>query len=344
MKKRQLDSSTIHSAFVSSLLCAVLVLTCLPAPAGAAVTIWVHDGDDLGRIDLSSPTSGTFSYVGKFGTGATGPSGTTWGDAFGSTANVMTDIAWDAAGSTLYGISMAQGATNSANSYLWTINSSTGAAGMVTSSGNNIPGDGTLPGGTDGVDSFTLTNTLGATAGGQMLTSTSTNRTIYSLNTSSNASTILGDFSTSNATIKYSSGDIATHDGRTYLTASAQKYSGGDNVTNYLVELNLGNLAASTLIGGFSYNSGTDLYDSIHGLASTPYGLYAIDSNNKALALVNTTNASLTAVTLSGSTAALSGFFGAASVPEPSRAGLLLIGVSGLVMRRRRTPARPSVC
>lgn len=318
----------------------VAALVLMSASANSAITLWVHDGDDLGRIDMTSPTSGTFTYVGKFGTGATGPAGTTWGDTFGATRNAMTDIAFNGDGTVLYGLSCAQGATNNANSYLWMISTVTGVATLVTTSGNNIPGDGTLPAGSDGVDSFTLTNALGLGSNGQMLTAISTDKTIYSIDLSNNSSTILGNFVTSNSTVKYSGGDIVTHEGSTYLTASAQKNLGGNNVTNYLVEMNLSDLAASTLVGAFSYSSGTDLYDNMHGLVSTPFGLYAFDADSKAMALVDTTTAGLTPVTLTGSTAALSGFFGAASVPEPSRAMLMLAGLAGMTLRRRRSPRR----
>jgi hypothetical protein len=102
--------------------CVSLVAGASPVRAQEAVprSVWVNDGDDLGRLDFSSPTSAAFTYIGKLGVGATGPGGSTWSDVGGATANTMLDINWDAGRTALYGISAGRPASEFADSHPWT--------------------------------------------------------------------------------------------------------------------------------------------------------------------------------------------------------------------------------
>jgi hypothetical protein len=309
---------------------ALIAALVLPSPlARAAGSIWVHDGDDLARIDFSSPTTASFTYIGKLGTGATGPNATIWSDTFGASQNVMIDIAWNASGTTLFGLSAAQSGTNNADSYLWAINPITGAAALVTPNGNGIPGDDSLPAGTLGRDSFTITNALGLAADGRMLTGTQTDRILYVLDVTTNTATPLGAFGTS-PVARISAGDIETFNGITYLLASTSPYVGGEGEINYLVALDPDELLASIVVGPLPLS-----FDAGWGLAATSDGLYALDGNSRTISLLNTANGMLTPVTLTGNVAALDTFSGATStIPEPATLTLL---ASALLLPLRRS-------
>lgn len=302
--------------------------------ARAAASIWVHDGDDLARIDFSSPTTASFTYVGKFGTGPTGPNATFWSDTIGASQNVMIDIAWNATGTTLYGLTAAQSGTNNANSYLWAINPFTGAASLVTPNGNGIPGDDSLPAGTLGRDSSTITNALGLAADGRMLTGTQTDRILYVLDVTTNTATPLGAFGTS-PVARISAGDIETYNGITYLLASTSPYVGGEGEINYLVALDPDELLASVVVGPLPLS-----FDAGWGLAATPDGLYALDGNSRTVSLVDTATGMLTPVALSGNVTTLDSFSGATStIPEPATLTLL---AAALVLPLRRSDKRAS--
>ena len=296
----------------------------------AADVIWIHDGDDLARLEFSSPTSATFHYIGKFGVGATGPAGTVWNDLAGPTLNSMLDINWNSDSTKMYGISSAQGGTNSSDAYLWTIDPKTGAATQV-GGGNAIPGDGTLPSGSNGRDNFTIPNALGLAADGRMLTAINTDNAIFSIDLATNTATLLGAFG-GNPTVKVSSGDVAAFRGATYLIASQATYAGGVGETNYLVKLDLADLPASSIVGPLAPS-----FDSGWGLASTADGLYAIDGDSKTVGLINLSNGQLTPVAIAGDTTALTYFSGASSVPEPGP-GMFAVLIVFIGLRRGRRP------
>ena len=214
-------------------------------------------------------------------------------NVIGNTGVTMTDIAFDQSGN-LYGISF--------NS-LYSINSSTAAISLI---GNHSLGNT----GTKNSLVFDAAGTLYAA-----------NSALYTLNTLSGASTLVG-----NGGYSYnSSGDLAFVNNNLYLSSSSS--------TDKLVNINAGT-GVGTLVGDIGYSA-------VYGLATDNnvdlYGLSGFD----VLGINTSTGAGSALVNYSGQGLGVafgSAFYteSGASVPEPSVSALLAIGLLGVFGVTRR--------
>lgn len=124
-----------------------------------------------------------------------------------------------------------------------------------------------------------------------------------------------------------SAGDLAFHDGSFYLAST----------TNQLVSIDLGAAGAGTAIGAFGYSS-------VFGLASGDDGVLYGLSGTTVFSVNTLTGAGTFSSDYSGNglgTSFGSSFFGeaGAGVPEPGMLGLFGLGLMGLGLSRRRRSA-----
>ncbi len=299
---------------VSSLVATLLFVAHSHAQSTPAVgpygSIWVNDGNQIGRFDFTSPTAATFTALPVL----------QFGDFSKAGINIMTDIAWAPDYSAMYAVTRHDMGDDFFLQGLSQFDPNTGL-GLVLSNNNNI-----------GQVNRTVANGAGF-VNGALYTAVDDITELFQINITTGVYTEIGTV-TAGGTDYYGAGDIVFYNGAAYSLSLTDPSGAG--VNNYLVRLDVDDPSNSTLMG--LVGTGSDTFTNGFGIAAIDgVGLYAV-GNGKELFLLDPDNpGSLTAVTITGDTSAFSVFNGAtaAPVPEPS-AFALLGGCLGLWMWKRK--------
>lgn len=297
------------SGFLSCTLCGTAFSQMSPA-VGAYGSIWINDGDSVGRVDLSSPTSGTFTMLPQLNI-----PGTNFSDGFSRHVNTLTDIAWSSDYSTMYAVSTRgrSGSTQYANFLQFDVN--TGAGSFLSENQTVMYGG-----------NVNVINSLGYGSDGKLYSGSDDETLLMRFSESTGQLTKLG------STGFYSQGDIVTYQGTTYALMGTGHSGGG---SRHLIQLNLADPFASVNLGGLPN------IQKAYGLAAIEgVGIYAVDADAKKIYKLDLNNlGSPTEVMVNGSIG-LASFEGAtaapAAVPEPTSTALLSLGGVALLLRRRK--------
>ncbi len=303
--------------FAASCLFATLIAFGLPhtqaSPAvGPYGSIWVHDGNQIGRLDLTSATTATFTALPELQFGTFSKDGN----------DRLTDIAWAPDFSSMYAVARYYHHEGLVLQGLSRFDPNTGL-GVVLSDDNDI-----------GQINFTIANGAGF-VNGILYSAVDDNSELYSINTTTGLFSLVGNIAAGGVSY-YGAGDIVSYNGNVYSLSLAVPSSAG--VDNYLIRLNMSDPSNSTLMG--MMGTGASMFTDGFGLAAVEgVGLYAIGNGKEVFWMDPTNPANLLAVTITGDTSAFdvfNGATGAAAVPEPSTIAILTISFGLCLLQRRR--------